>query len=85
MRTRILLATSLRAVSLDPFSLQERDPCTLPPGTCVEGAVFALRQAEQTNLQHVTVRVVEEDGWVAMKRVSVADLRAALEAHTSTC
>jgi hypothetical protein len=77
-QTRTLLARDLHAVSLDPFTLREAGECDLPAGTCVEGAAFAMREATETGREQITLRVVDPDGWVAMKRVAVSDLRQAL-------
>jgi hypothetical protein len=78
MRTRTILGSELPAVSLHPFSLADLSTARLPAGTCLEGAAAALMHAETCGMRNVIVRAVEPDGWVALHRVSVADLRQAL-------
>ncbi len=70
-------------MTIDPLSFVEVGPCRLPAGACVEGAAVALNEAEVAGAEQVTVRVVEPDGWIALKRVSVSDLRGAIDRNSA--
>jgi hypothetical protein len=78
MRIRTQLARELPAVPLHPFILTEGLPCTLPAGTWLEGAAAALEHGKALSLDSVIARVIEPDGWIAMVRVRIEDLRIAV-------
>lgn len=72
------LRRELFAVSLDPLTGRDAVRGFLKVGTLIEGATEALKRAEESGLEVVTVRSRCPRGWVGVERVGVSALRNAL-------
>jgi hypothetical protein len=75
-----VLRHEVASLSLDPLTLVEIGPTSLPAGTIIEDAERALAVAEAHGDAALVVRarLPDQKEWIGIERVSTVDLRRAL-------